>query len=194
MAGGIGVDENIRRGRIAVARDIADRAAATGSYAGLLVQARMVERTGDPAEAEQLLARLDETYEGEELKAFGLRRLAREGQSHAELVRALAEIGQPAKIGMPWGEEIAGLYVSDDWLHSIGAARHADAERAGLKSGQVIVGVNGFEVVNPEQFWAVLSLYDDPNITMAVRSNVGPGAPLALRGAFWHAQHGLIRR
>jgi hypothetical protein len=186
------VDENARRGHIVAARDIADRAAATGSYVGLLVQARTVERMGDLAEAEHLFERLDETYEREESRSFLLRRLAREGKSHVELARALAEIGRPSKVGMPWGEEVSGLNVSDDWFQSIGAVRHAEAKRMGLNPGYVIVGVNGFEIKNSEQFWAALSLNDDPSISVTARSNAGPGPPIALRGAFWHARYGLI--
>ncbi len=188
------VDENLRRGRIEAARDIADRAAKTGSYVGLLVQARTVERMGDLETAERLFAGLDETYEREESKSFRLRRLAREGKPRVEIATALAGIGRPSNIGMPWGEQIAGLLVSADLLQSIGAVRRAEAERMGLRSGYVIVGLNGFETRNSEQFWAALSLSDDRTITLTVRSNAGPGAPMTLRGAFWHAAYGPLRR
>jgi len=188
------IDENVRRGRVAAARDIADRAAKTGSYVGLLVQARLAERLGDLAKATRLLAELDHTYRSEESKDFRLRLLAREGKGHDELAQVLSGIGGPSRFMLNSGEEVPGLALGGQWFEGLGPARHAQADGMGLKPGDVITRVNAFEIANSDQFWAVLSLSDDPNIEVTVRSDFRPPGPVVLRGPFWHADHGLITR
>lgn len=188
------VDENVRRGRIAAARDIAHRGARTDSYAGLLVQARLTERLGDQESAARLLTELDAAYNADESKGLQLRRLAREGKGHPELARLLAEIGRPSKMLTNSGEETERLIVGAGWFEWVSPVRRADATRLGLMPGDVITRVNGFDIANYAQFFAVLYLNDDPNIEVTVRSDRRPAGLAVLRGSFWRARYGLIAR
>ncbi len=187
------VDEATQRGKLAVARDIADRAAETRSYVSLLVQARLTERMGDAAEAHRRYWLLDETDGTNQSRSLALRELARAGKGHDELARALAQLGEPFKILLSSkNEEVAGLIVDGGWLEQVGVVRRAQAERIGLQPGDAVTRVNGYDILNTEQFWAVLSLYDEPVIEVTVRSDSRPEGPVVLRGPFWHARHGLI--
>ena len=92
---------------------------------------------------------------------------------------------------LPAGEEASGLLVGPEWLESSASVRSAEAKAMGLEAGSLITAVNGFAITNESQFWAVLSLDDNPEIEVTVRSNERP-EPRVVRGRFSRANYGPI--
>lgn len=187
------IDENVRRGNLAAAGSIANRAAATGSYVGLLVRARLTERQGKMEEARTQYAALDDEYHSDQAAWFAIRQLARDpGRPKAEVMSALAALGQPEEVMMGAGvPPVAGVAPSEGWLAELGVARRAQGLKLGFLPGDAIVKVNGISITNAKQFWVALSLTTDEVVEFEV---VGPQrqGPVILRGPFYRSPYSRI--
>jgi tetratricopeptide (TPR) repeat protein len=149
-----------RAGQMQRAYDLAERAAATGSGAGITTLARLYERRNRAEEAAALYDRLANRYvrSNDELAGF-LYRQAIVANRAAYLARwrsvekALFPRGlQPVPAAMP-AQPAGGVFVYND---------SNTTRRVRLQTGDIIVGVDGWLVENKEQYNAVMA-FGDPN-------------------------------
>lgn len=186
------IDENVRRGRVDAARDIADRAATTGSYVGLLVRARLAEREGKLAEAQRRYEQMDAMYDTSTAAEFSVRQRVREGKSsRADIVRALAAVGAPNRVGLSGKGEVTGALISNEWFSTVGAPRRSQAQKMGLKAGDVIVKVNEWPVANEDQMFLALSFSGEEKVSFEVVSGERP-ALAVLTGVFYRSPYSRI--
>ena len=148
-------------GQIDKAIALAERAARTGANAGLNTRARLFERLGklDAAEKDHLASA--ERYNSPEgLLAFYYRRVEvdmnRAYQSKWDTWRPVVFPNglQPAPTSMP-GVPPTGVFVYKD---------SAYLRDAGLRAGDIIVGVDGWRVDTEEQYWTIIDIKDDPTV------------------------------
>jgi hypothetical protein len=163
------IDEHIRRGRIEDAKKLAAQAASTGSQLGLEAQARVEERTGTDIEAGKLYRAVDQRYGSEDAATFEVRRLARAGGNPAAIAKAIAALG-----------------LREEWPFQLDLDRQPPLRRLQLKKmgfqpGDQVVTLRGYEVKHWAQFWAALSIDDNPVIEMTVTSP-SRGKVVTLRG------------
>jgi hypothetical protein len=166
------VDYEIDQGRAEAALSLARRAAETGSGSGLALLGWTCERLGRLEEAERAFDSLREAY-GD--PGFVLRFRVRAGRrapggSYDEKARmarlmigldrlprvTLATIGQT-----PGGRGVMVLRSSPKF------------QKAGLERGDVIVAVDGVRVGSLDEYRAAMTLSDDPNVAVIVRSREG---------------------
>lgn len=148
-----------RNGQLASAHALADRAAATYSARGLLSKADLLERQDEPAAALDLHRKQAERYDDYGPMISFLLRLKEQGNRDYDEVResvlkefmsGLVKFDKAATRAAPK----SGVRVSSD--------NPANGE-AGLRMGDVIVGVRGYQVMDTKTFQAVRdSSSDEP--------------------------------
>lgn len=170
-------------GQAARARAVAEDAAATGSYGGLLTQARFLERTGDFDAAESILQDAmrrygnepknpDEEWEAQDgeqdadnLLVFYYRlAIEQKKAAYAERFHALADRDFPNGIerldrASLRGRPVDGVSVLKTW---------PIAERRGMKAGDIIVGLDGIRVRTRRQYFVVTDFTDRPEMALVV--------------------------
>jgi len=154
------VDHYFDHGRKDRAFEIAGAMAEVYSAPGLLLQARMLERSGRVAEAESWYQREAERYaQKDELDCFYLRRHRRSGAAEeyepqaAEAVTRLFPRGLERVLltDLPLSPKLAELLpLSRDW------------PSMGLRAGDFIVAVDGYRVRTFDQESCVVSWTDSP--------------------------------
>jgi hypothetical protein len=165
------------------ARALAEEAASTGSWGGLLTQARFLERTGEFAAAESLLQeairhygnqprnpdeeweRQDGEQDTDELIAFYYRMAFEQKKAaYAERFHALADRDFPNGIERLDRASLRGRPT--DGVSVLKA--EPIAERRGVKAGDIIVGLDGMRVRTRRQYFVVLDFSDRPEMTLVV--------------------------
>jgi hypothetical protein len=155
--------DHAQKGR---ALKVAREAAETYSWGGLFVMARLMERMGRLDEAELYYGRLLERYEDKrELLGFFYRqaRVARNPAYERRLQKMIPEVFPAgleeidrAKLPSPPRDGVVVRGENDNTLPY------------GIKWGHVIVGLDGFRVHSFEQYDAVRSLSQSPEMTLLV--------------------------
>jgi hypothetical protein len=170
-------------GQVARAGAVAEKAASTGSYGGLVTQARFLERTGEIAAAESVLQdglrrygnaprNPDEEWEmrdGEQdsdtLLAFYYRMAFEQNvPGYAERFHALADRDFPNGIERLDRASLSGR--PSDGISVLKA--EPVAERRGMKTGDIIVGLDGVRVRTRRQYFVVAEFTDRPEMALVV--------------------------
>jgi hypothetical protein len=170
-------------GQVARAGAVAEKAASTGSYGGLVTQARFLERTGEIAAAESVLQdglrrygnaprNPDEEWEmrdGEQdsdtLLAFYYRMaFEQKVPGYAERFHALADRDFPNGIERLDRASLSGR--PSDGISVLKA--EPVAERRGMKTGDIIVGLDGVRVRTRRQYFVVAEFTDRPEMALVV--------------------------
>ncbi len=175
-------------GQNARAQAVAAEAAGTGSFGGLLTQSRFLERTGDPEGAEQILLSArdrygnkpqnpderEETLDGQQDEdqlvgfyyrmAFVRKRHGYEGRFHEladdDFPGGLEKLDRSSLSGRPSD----GVFILKIW---------PQAERAGLKAGDIIVGLDGYRIRTRRQYYLVRTFTDAPEVSLVVFRHPG---------------------
>jgi tetratricopeptide (TPR) repeat protein len=148
------------RGERAKATALADRAAESYSFSGLLTRAHLYDWMGNAPRAEEYYRRLDERYDSPgDLLGFLLRH-----QRHGIEVDSLKWKIFPAgvvSIALPTLRDppVYGVEVAE--VEKIG-------ERAGLRMHDIIVAVDGIRVNNRAQYYSAKAMSLDPNMHVTV--------------------------
>jgi tetratricopeptide (TPR) repeat protein len=159
------IDYHFRQGHQDRALELANAAAETGSYPGLSFRARLLEQMERYADAESDFEAMAERYDNNSsLVAFHYRMARGRGQAAFEAklkrsARALFPKGLE-KVGDPGAKPPTdGAYVMD---HS------PELLKAGLRAGDVIVGVDGWRIRAAAQYEAVVRFdrADDMSFTI----------------------------
>ena len=177
------VNHYLDRRETARARRVAEDAAGTGSFRGLMAESRFLERTGDFEGAERILHAARERY-GDEPQNPDEREQSRDGEqdedqlvgfyyrmafdrkqpdyerrfhelSDDEFPQGLERLDRAAFIGRPSD----GVFVLDTSFQS---------RRAGLQNGDIIVGLDGFRVRTRRQYFLVRTFTDSPDVSLLV--------------------------
>jgi hypothetical protein len=165
------------------ARALAEEAASTGSWGGLLTQARFLERTGEFAAAESLIQegirhygnqprnpdeeweRQDGEQDMDDLIAFYYRMAFEQKKAgYAERFHALADRDFPNGIERLDRASLRGRPV--DGVSVL--KTEPIAERRGMKAGDIIVGLDGIRVRTRRQYFVVAEFTDRPEMTLVV--------------------------
>src|SRR3954468_733495 len=148
------------RGERAKANAVADRAADSYSFIGLLTRAHLYDWMGNARRAEEYYRRLDERYDSSaDLLGFLLRQ-----QRHGIEVDSLKWKIFPAgvaSVALPTLREppVYGVEV---------AAVERIGERAGVRTHDIIVAVDGIRVNNLAQYYSAKAMSLDPNMRVTV--------------------------
>jgi len=148
------------RGLSAKANALADRAAHTGSYWGLLTRARLYDWTGNAGSAERYFRRASEGYEdSSELLGFMLRH-HRQGME-VDALKWQVFPGGVMSVSLPTLKEapLSGLEVTS--VKTIG-------ERYGMHANDIIVAVDGVRVNDLDQYYAAKTMSLDPTMRLIV--------------------------
>jgi tetratricopeptide (TPR) repeat protein len=160
------VDYYLDHGQAKKAEAVAREAAAVYSSGGLFVMARLAERTGRLAEAEEHYRRILDRYDHpEELTGFYYRmarvekKAAYEPKLRDALARALPsglESLDRATLPRP---PVDGVVVR---------SANDNTKRFGMAYGNVIVGVDGFRVRDRHAYQVLVALSQSPRMTLVV--------------------------
>jgi hypothetical protein len=175
-------------GNVEKARALAERAVGTGSGPGMIAMSRFRERTSDFAGADQQLRALIARY-GNRPQTPEEREEARDGrQDEDELIGFYYRMVYVRKMAayeprfleltrkdFPQGLEHLephdfagrpedGVFVLKSWPY---------AERAGIKMGDIVVGLDGFRVRTRRQYMVVRSFSDSPEMTLLLFRHPG---------------------
>ena len=147
------------------AKALADEAASTGSGAGYVTRGWLNEQTGDLDAAERDFLDYAERYDYlPPLVAFYYRRVEIEKNAayQNKWDRWRAELfpnglqPEPAELA---GVPATGVFVNQDSAYS----RHA-----GIRAGDIVVGLEGWRVDSVEQYQAINSFKDDPTVRLTL--------------------------
>ena len=171
------------RHETARARRVAEDAAAIGSFSGLMAQSRFLEGTGDFAGAERILHAARERY-GNEPQNPDEREAALDGeQDEDQLVGfyyRMAFAGKQRDYERRFHELAdddfpGGLEKLDRSSLTGGPADGVfvlkttnQANRAGLRNGDIIVGLDGYRVRTRRQYYLVRTFTDSPEMSLLV--------------------------
>ena len=160
------VDYYFDRGETGKALSVAKEAAATHAAAGLFVMARLMERMGRLADAEEYYRTILKRYEDpKELAGFYYRQARVSGHRSYEnklatvLTRALPkglETLDRARLPAPPTDGVVIRGENDNTLRYL------------IKWGHVIVGLDGFRVHDFEQYDAIRALSQSPQMTLLI--------------------------
>lgn len=165
------------------ARAVAAEAASTGSWGGLLTQARFLERTGDFAAAESIIQdgirrygntprNPDEEWESrdgeqevDDLIAFYYRMAFEQKKTeYAARFHALADRDFPNGI-----ERLDRASLTGRPVDGVSVLKTEPiAERRGMKAGDIIVGLDGVRVRTRRQYFVVAEFTDRPEMALVV--------------------------
>jgi hypothetical protein len=148
------------RGLSAKANALADRAASTGSYWGLLTRARLYDWTGNARSAERYFRHASEGYEDpSDLLGFMLRH-HRQGME-VDALKWKVFPGGVTSVSLPTLREapVSGLEVIG--VKTIG-------ERYGMRQDDIIVAVDGVRVSSLDQYHAAKTMSLDPTMRLIV--------------------------
>jgi hypothetical protein len=165
------IDYHFDHGRRERAAEIAGAMAEVYSGSGLASQGRLLERSGQIAEAETWYRRLADRYGDAPhalrlLDCFYIRQHRRSGAARRyerEAVEAVPRL-------FPQGLERVSLADFDDAPDFVYLGTDADKAR-GVRQGDQIVAVNGYRVRSEDQADCVLSWTDSPNVTTILWRN-----------------------
>lgn len=165
------------------AREVATEAASTGSGRGLKTLARFLERTGDHEGAETVLHQVRERYgnramtpeekaesedgeqDGDELAGLYYRMAhVRKQPGYDQRFRnssggAFAGLPERAETGALSGYPSDGVFILN---------AGAFAERNGLKTGDIIVALDGYRIRSRRQYSLINRFSDDPEMALVV--------------------------
>jgi hypothetical protein len=148
------------RGERAKANALADRAAESYSFVGLLSRAHLYDWMGNAPRAEEYYRRVDERYDSVgDLLGFLLRQ-----QRHGIEVDSLKWKIFPAgvvSVALPTLREPPVYGVEVAAVEKIG-------ERAGVRAHDIIIAVDGIRVNNLAQYYSAKAMSLDPNMRMTV--------------------------
>jgi hypothetical protein len=183
------IDEHIRRGRLAKAKELVANIAETGSAAAMLSEARLSEREGAFDKAKELWVAMDQSYGSQEAKVFEMRQSLRSGKAtRAEIAASIQSLGPKQKGTMQQQPQ----RISVQQLYDEGAARQRELMAMGLVDADRITQVNGYPVENKEQFFAALTLDDSLLVTFTTTRYDGSGTRI-VKGYFYHLAYGRVR-
>ena len=170
-------------GKAERARAVAEEAAGTGSYGGMLTEARFLERTGEFDAAESILQDAmrrygnepknpDEEWEmqdgdqdADNLLRFYYRMVFEQKKTeYAKRFHALADRDFPNGIERLDRASLCGRPLDGVTVLTTSPI----AERRGMKAGDIIVGLDGMRVRTRRQYFAVLDFTDRPEMTLVV--------------------------
>lgn len=152
-------------GQLAAAREIADSGDAVGSAAGFAIKAEQAEREGRMTEAEAGFRKISTRYTGDadSLGAFYLRQWGRSGDTTFR-ERGLALLTGRLPAGLePVSEN--GTAPIDGLVFTNFGTR---AEKAGLRSSDIVVGLDGYRTRNLRQWWVMQRLSMARQMTFTV--------------------------
>jgi hypothetical protein len=159
------VEHYRKNGRVMEARSLAERAARVGSAAGHQVRAELLDRLGEYNKAEEDFGYNALNYgQRADLLAFYYRRVE---VAHDEAYRPkwnkwLAEVFpdglQPEPTSMT-GTPKSGVFVYEDSDRS---------KKAGIRAGDIIVGLEGFRVDNVEQYRAINRFFEQERVKLTL--------------------------
>jgi hypothetical protein len=159
------VDYYRRHFRLDDAIALADRAASTGSVAGLATRGHLRERLADLNGAEEDLGRIALSYDSREyLLGFYYRRVevAHDEAYRHKWTKWLTETFpnglQPEPVTIQ-GTPKTGVFVSRDSERS---------RKAGIRTGDIIVGLEGWRVDSLRQYRAINEFFDQPRVKLTV--------------------------
>jgi tetratricopeptide (TPR) repeat protein len=159
------VERRIATGRQAAALQLAEQMASTGSGPGLITHARALEQLGRLEEAERVLQGMVERYppNADVLAAFYVRHAG--GPYAAQAAAALAKVfpGGPPSVRI---RELSAPKAPFTIVSDVDPVNRGALEAAGLKGGAVLVAVNGYRVVNEEQFYVAQALRPGKEISL----------------------------
>jgi len=155
-----------RKGRVAEAETLADRAAEVYSMAGLRTKARLMETLEKYDEAREYYSRIEERYEqAGPLVGFCVRYKAKTGDARFDpevqkrlktlFPRGLEKVGLP-DFKLPPEE---GVLITED---------KPLLQQAGLKKGDIIVALDGLRVYDMTQYQYVRGLTNAPELRLLV--------------------------
>lgn len=148
------------RHEYAKAAALADRAAQTYSYGGLVVRARLYDWSGDARSAERFYRMAAERYESpSDLLGFYIR----QGRKGMDVDRLMWKVfpGGLTPIVMPSLREAPKDGISVEIAGLIG-------ERNGMRPGDIVVGVDGIRVQNMWQYHAAKTASTEPVVRYTV--------------------------
>jgi hypothetical protein len=141
-----------------LARDAAD----TYSFMGLATYARLLDRRGDHASAEQLLLAAQERYDNATYLAAHYLLESRRTHDTALESKAIALVPKVFPVGL---EKVALSELSNPPTDGIVFDDYGRrAEHTGLRQTDVIVGVDGMRVRSDAQYWYVIRSSFDPRV------------------------------
>jgi hypothetical protein len=167
LAAGAGwlVEHYRKTGRIDEAKKLAEQAAATGSAAGFDVRGNLYEHLGEFDQAEQDFINNATAYnDREHLLGFYYRRVevAHDERYRQKWTKWLAETFpnglQPEPTAIV-GKPTVGVYVNGDSERS---------RKAGIRAGDIIVGLEGFRVDNVEQYRAINHFFEHERVKLTL--------------------------
>jgi tetratricopeptide (TPR) repeat protein len=163
------VKHYLRDGRRARAKEIAEMAAEVGSAEGLLTMAGFLEEPGRYEEAEGLIRRVRERYpeDGPDFVLFGfhhrmvhVRRLPSYERSLAQETRDLFPRGlEMVTLASLTGPPIDGATFTEET---------PSLRRNGMQKGDVVVALDGWRVRTLQQYYAIRSFDDDPDLRLII--------------------------
>jgi hypothetical protein len=152
-----------KNGRVADARQLADQAASVGSNAGYHVRGELHERLGEFDQAEMDFGRNAMQYNDKRrLVAFYYRRV---------------EVAHDEAYRHKWNKWRAEMFpnglqpepVTIEGTPATGVFVYGDSERSrkvGLRTGDIIVGLEGFRVDSVEQYQTINMFFDHPRVKL----------------------------
>jgi len=148
------------RGLSAKANALADRAASTGSYWGLLTRARLYDWTGNARSAERYFRHASEGYEDpSDLLGFMLRH-HRQGME-VDALKWKVFPGGVTSVSLPTLREAPASGLEVIGVKTIG-------ERYGMRQDDIIVAVDGVRVNSLDQYHAAKTMSLDPTMRLIV--------------------------
>ncbi len=155
-----------RKGRLAEAEKLADRAAEVYSMAGLRTKARLMETLEKYDEAREYYSRIEERYEqAGPLVGFYVRYKAKTGNARFD-----PEVQKRLKTLFPRGIEKVGLpdFKAPPEQGVLIAEENELVQQAGLKKGDLILALDGIRVYDMTQYQYVRELTNAPQLTLLV--------------------------
>jgi tetratricopeptide (TPR) repeat protein len=177
-------------GQVEKARAVAEEAEAVGSAAGMATMGRLQERMGKYPEAESYYRQIAQRYQNTlELDAFYVRRevKAKDGRYRALAAEALKRMFPEGLQRVSISDFTAPPDNTAQAILIAGRDLTEKWRRYGIKAGDRVFALDGYRVGNWDQYRAVRSLSDDPQMSTIVWRD---GRYLEVTGTFKRRRFG----